>query len=216
MSKKILSLFMSVVLTLVFVIPASAAESQPSLTKAEIQKAFQEIGEKYGLELINTESTSFKDQERMKFDSTEELEAFIKNLVEADRASNGGTIVIPKESKINPALKMTDGHANWFAALLFGAFSWKNIWYHYDVAFDSKGYGYLSKISNETSGLTGIQLGLSWTQTGANSSCSGNKAFLKVNGYYLVGAEVYGVPVGYKQNSTWTQTVVHDNLPNQI
>jgi len=40
-----------------------------------------------------------------------------------------------------------------------------------------------------------------------------NTANLTVKGYYLVGSEVYGVPIGMKYQSTWTNSKTH-TFPN--
>lgn len=225
--KKILAVMLSLVLTALFVTPVMAEESNLSdgnqLSSAQIEK-LKEIGEKYGVEIIlptdkTLEATRLRTEAKKKFDTVSELDQFISQLIAADKQTNGGEVILPKQqgSKllVSPqsiSTTYTDGHVSWYAALIGGTFSWKNIDYHYTVSFNSNGSGYISGVSNVTSYLTGVQIGLSWTQTGNNSFGSGSTAYLSVSGYYLVGAEVAGFPVGVKYHTTWEKNVTH-SLP---
>lgn len=217
--------------------PALAAEpaaSQVTMSKEEVREAAQAIAEKYGMELLPDNSqnqgiVSEKVSEPIQFKSIEELDAFMKALVEADKASSSETqnVVTPVPPVPGAGAShdggreaaaftrtYTDGQITWYQLLILGAWSWKNIYYNYKITWDQN-YSNpgLSGISNITSGLTGLQARLSWTQTSASSSFTKNTANLTVKGYYLVGSEVYGVPIGMKYQSTWTNSKTH-TFPN--
>lgn len=214
MSKKIVSLFLSLVMVFSLVSSVFAEEQSKgtnTLSFEQVQR-LKEIEKKYGgdVEILfpeSSESKSFSSKssipsERLKFNSVEDFDAFIHALKAADQQTNN------KEMKfgINGTSPMYTGHVDWYALLIGGTFSWKNIDYKYEVEFDVNGKGYMSKIYDVKSYLTGVQVGLSYTQTQDRSWPSGGTAHLVVDGQYLVGAEIGGVPVGAKVNTTWENT----------
>ncbi len=126
----------------------------------------------------------------------------------ADKHTNQDISTFTSPQNFNTSSTYHDGHVKWYAMLVGGLFSWKNIDYSYRVAFENNGRGYLTNIFNVNSYLTGLQTGLDWTQTSSASTMwSGNTAYISVDGYYLVGAEVFGIPIGYKHKTTWNRTV---------
>ncbi|MEX3922281.1 hypothetical protein AB4Y43_39950 [Paraburkholderia sp. BR10872] len=210
MSKKLTSLFFSLVLVFSLASSAFAEEGKSGLT-SEQKKQLDAIEEKYNgdVEIFFPDSNGSEQfslnatdsSERMKFNSIEEFEAFIDVLKTEQK---DGAISTFQTSPLYT------GHVSWFATLLGGTFSWKNIDYKYEVGFDSKGKGYMSKVYDVTSYLTGIQIGLSYTQTKNRSWASGDTAHLIVDGTYLLGAEVAGFPIGARVDTTWENTDTKD------
>ncbi|OBY79902.1 hypothetical protein BBG47_09135 [Paenibacillus sp. KS1] len=209
MSKKLTSLFFSLVL--IFSLASSAfAEEGKNVLTFDQKEQLKAIEEKYDgdVEIFFPDSESLNStdsSERMKFNSVEELEAFIDILKSEQTNEDFNTL---------GSSPLYTGHVKWYAALLGGTFSWKNIEYKYDVSFDKKGNGYMSRIYDVSSYLTGIQIGLSYTQLKDRSWVSGDTAHLIVDGTYLVGADIFGVPIGVKVETTWEKTDTKD-MPSQ-
>ncbi|WP_228469422.1 hypothetical protein [Paenibacillus sp. JNUCC31] len=169
-------------------------------------------------------SSSSEIPESLKFKDMEEYESFLAQLrsdidSQNSDANTDVSVDVPDQAQASSdAVTMAAALADvedsytisWFAPFTAwgfgGATATKNIsvQYSYKYVNNWPQYTGVSKIGSHLGGLNLI----SWEQTSASKTYSQkcapkDKANFKVNGYFLLGAEVAGFPIGAKVNDTW-------------
>ncbi|GJM70503.1 hypothetical protein HMSSN036_27190 [Paenibacillus macerans] len=100
---------------------------------------------------------------------------------------------------------------NWYAPFsgwgLTGIATWRNVTATYSYDYKDN-WPYFTGVSSIKSYLSGLQVLISWEQTGASKKYTEtcrpkDTAEFTVKGYYLLGFEISGFPIGAKINDTW-------------
>lgn len=210
--KKLSSILIAALLLLTLSIPVSASANEVSL-----EEELRKLEEKYEVvEIIPYDTHNFNEiDETMKFESIEEFEEFIVQIIAEDEKDQPEISFTPRQELFNFATAATLGGSGshserWYAPIVGATFNWKTINFSYDYEHGSK-TAYLTNVYDITSEISGFHIGISWTQTStAGTIWTGSTAHLQVSGYYLGGAEILGVPVGVKVNATWDRSVTLD------
>ncbi|MNW47945.1 hypothetical protein D3C74_252920 [compost metagenome] len=204
--KKIASILLSLVLLMSYVTSASAEEGVGS------QQEVYNLLEEYGFEVIqgNTKipiTTSVTDIEELE----DVLKEFKENIEIEKQTSK--EILIPASSESTMKATYNDSHQNtWWCP---GNAGWGgtavtitcNVSYDYSYTFNSNDDPYFTSLSNIKSQLDGIHL-YTWVQNNASynftkTNYNNDTAKIKVLGYYLLGIEWNGVPIGATMSDEW-------------
>ncbi|MGG0823989.1 hypothetical protein ABE099_14045 [Paenibacillus turicensis] len=209
MKRKILSLIMAATMSLTLVTPIFASGVTDNST---LVSELEQLSKKYNIEITHPENSS-NTEEKLKFDSVKEFEAFIIQLQssETEESLNNS---LSKDSPISLFSIFDSGTESWWSPAIGNVFSWKNIVWKATFRYDSKGNGSINTVTATDSYLTGVNTGIDWKQTLDNSYGSGDTLKLKVNGYYLLGLTIEGYELGAKVNGSWSRDV-KISLPSQ-
>ena len=207
-------LFVLFLLTMAF--PTVAFAYETKLEEAEILKnEVSALSQKYNYLTIDFNKTVDNKQEPLKFDTVEEFEVFIKELKLMDEQvlsfdSNNHN---QKNELYRGVISSGVDTVSWYSPLIGATFAWKNVTFEYTYEYDYPDKTFLS-VDNVESYLTGVLVALDWTQTGYASTVgyNGNSISAEVDGYYLLGVEIGGTPIGAKVNSTWYATLESDSI----
>jgi hypothetical protein len=175
----------------------------------ELRLKLDNLEKKYtDIKFIEPELLTEAPTEYLSFNSVEEFEIFMK-----DFKKNMKNEMIEKEvslSSIRLASIEDTSTISWWAPFsgwpMNGLARWNNVVIDYNYDW-SGGRPYFVSYSNVTSYIGGLDI-VSWHQTGKAVNFSAkysNKdtANIKVNGYYLLGVEISGAPIGFTQSDTW-------------
>ncbi|WP_020618911.1 hypothetical protein [Paenibacillus daejeonensis] len=185
----------------------------------------KEIAQKYEVEVFVLSDSELEELEKNgplpSFNDFDEYESFVaesvSELKKVDTVQKSVLEVpLKTDSTITP-MYQTSHTLNWwapFAGVLGGVAAWKNIAIVYDYEFRTNGNSrpYFTGVSSISSYLTGLQIAVTWNQTTGTKTYSNtcwekDTANFVIQGYYLIGAEMYGVPVGFKVNDTWNRSL---------
>ena len=167
----------------------------------------------------SSDAQGFEAKELLQFDSVEEFEqfliAFIAELEEMARIYQNYYMGIDDfallyQYDFNSISSFSSGwriHTeSWWAPLpnKFNLATWRNIDFRHNWA-----NGRTTSVTIVGSNISGFQLGVSWIHRFGHATVhhlsSGSIVSLEVTGNWLVGASIFGVPVGAQIPDTWTR-----------
>ncbi|MGX1831454.1 hypothetical protein ACWIE6_24780 [Paenibacillus taichungensis] len=167
---------------------------------------------------IQQDTTQTSELEPLKFKDVVEFEQFLAQLrADLDKrdvaefsidpsnptASSDPSLITTMDSEDTYIISWSAPFTAWGLA---GAFATKNITVNYSYKYVNNWPQYTG-VSSIKSHLGGLNL-IGWEQTGGSKTysqkCSPkDTANFKVVGYFLLGAEINGFPLGAKMNDTW-------------
>ncbi|MDR6724371.1 hypothetical protein J2W91_002839 [Paenibacillus amylolyticus] len=167
---------------------------------------------------IQQETSQSSKLEPLKFKDMAEYEQFLAQLrADLDKKEVAEFSIDPSnpsesfDSSLITTMDTEDTHTiSWSAPFtawgLAGAFATKNITINYSYK-SVNNWPQFTGVSSIKSHLGGLNL-IGWEQTGGSKTYSQkckpkDTANIKVVGYFLLGAEIGGVPIGSKMNDTW-------------
>lgn len=187
-----------------------------------------EMSQKYGVEFVPLEGSELEKLkqagELKTFKNFDEYAEYIKDMtneVQQNPSSPETFSVQTNDAAQGISTMAQNSHIiNWYAPMsggLSGVLTWKNVSIVYNYT-TSGGFSTFTGISSIKSYLTGVQAAVSWEQLSAVKSYSKqckpqDTANFTIKGYYLVGAEIYGVPIGAKINDTWNTSYTLPTTP---
>ncbi|MCM3495969.1 MULTISPECIES: hypothetical protein [Paenibacillus] len=216
--KNFLSVVLATVLLSVSLQPVASAQqnvmSDPRLN---------EISQKYDTEFVVLSDSELEEVKQngplLSFTDLDEYESFLADTIselEKFDTDQNSVLEVPEktDSTISP-MAQTSTTLSWWAPFsggLSGIFTWKNIALVYNYENNSNGLPYFTGVSKINSYISGMQVAVSWTQTTGTKTYSNtcwdkDTANFVVQGYYLIGAEINGLPIGAKINDTWNRSL---------
>lgn len=216
--KKLLSIMtLCLILTLIFTIPVGAS----NVTDEQVIKnQLEDLAVEYDFSIDEdiSDISTF-----LKFDSIEEFEEFMSNFITENIENEIETMPLSLQNELAPLSygPFTRVHTlNWYSPFsgwgMTGIANWKNIafTYRYQILPSQTQYRQFTTsnpVYDISSHISGIQVGVSWHQTNAiynisTSVVTRDTANFTVQGYYRLGVEVIGFPIGVTKNDTWTRS----------
>ncbi|MEC0234525.1 hypothetical protein P4H71_09315 [Paenibacillus kribbensis] len=183
-----------------------------------------DLAEKYDVEFVplnDNKLEAFKEagMEIKNFKDLDEYESFLadvkRDIDDKIDTTQEFSLEVPERETSSISLASQNNYTiNWYAPMaggLAGLMAWKNVAVVYDYEYQNN-WPYFTGVSSIKSYLSGLQVAVSWEQLNATKTYSTkcrnrDTANFKINGYYLLGAEVQGVPIGVKINDTWNTSL---------
>lgn len=219
--KRIIASFMSIILIFSPFIQSSVKAAPTQQNELNVVQSLKQLEEKYDLSLISEEQ--IPKGERLKFNTIEEFESFI-NYIKSEQTLSLDASALRTSYSLDDTCITPNNYAgsdygygvhtiNWWAPWTgwgwTGIACWKNISFSYSWEKVYSNYAKFTQFSGINSYLSGINIAISWNQTSfyPTSVPNGNASSISVSGYYLLGVEIGGVPIGAKINDTWNKEV---------
>ncbi len=155
-------------------------------------------------------SKNLSQESLLKFDTVEDFEKFI---IENEKENGTNKILVELDennNKLSKSYEGTETVTKWMPLNIFNIFCNFNtdVSYIYDYKNNKP---YFVKGTDVTSYTTGLNIALSWTQTSKqqNVQQNGQKLSSIVNGYWLTGVEIAGLPIGFKYKQSYETVLIY-------
>ncbi|WP_350344088.1 hypothetical protein PRVXT_000462 [Proteinivorax tanatarense] len=211
MGKFLRVMSLCLILTLVFIIPVEASSNEQT-----IKDSLEDLALEYD---FNFDEDTSDISSFLKFDSIEEFEEFISDFGFKDMDDKTEVRLQNQVAPFSFGSSTDIDTLRWyspFAGWGIKAACWKNISFKYDyqrVPYQTQYLQFTSSnpVRNINSYLSGIQIGISWTQTNSTYTISSNvvprdTVNFKVDGYFTLGVEIAGFPAGITKSDTWERS----------
>lgn len=205
--RKNVAVLLSLAMIYAFVLPSSALAEASVLS----DPGLAEIEEAYGIEFVVLDDSELSG-EFISVSDLNELEAAIGEFINDIENVDDHLEITATTSTEDFSVMNQDAYTiSWWAPFsvfgLTGVFSWRNVTVSYDWDWEGS-YRVFTGIRNVESFLTGPQIAVSFHQTGYGVNyervCRDNdRANFTIEGYYLLGVEYNGFPIGARASGSW-------------